>query len=251
VDNQTGEQGSALRVDNLYAGYGDIMAVSGVSLAVNRGEIVVLFGANGAGKTTTLSAIAGIVHVKSGQIVLDERDVTSVPVHRRVRLGVGLVQENKRIFRRRTVEQNLKLGCFWRYSRKEEIRAALEREFDRFPILRERRKNMAATLSGGEQQMLAISQALVARPTVLMLDEPSAGLAPEVVGRVFNSIAELKEEGMAILMVEQLVHQSLRIADRVGVLELGRVVLMQPASEISDVSEIQSLYFGARRFDRR
>jgi branched-chain amino acid transport system ATP-binding protein len=234
----------------LTAGYGDIRALWDLSLTVRAGEITVLFGRNGAGKTTALSTISGILKANAGSIRFNGRDVTSTPVHQRVRLGIALVQENKRIFRRRSVEENLRLGGFWRYPRKRDLSAAMEREFERFPILQERRRLPASTLSGGEQQMLAISQALLAQPSVLMLDEPSAGLAPEIVNRVLKAILELKEQGLGILLVEQLVHQALQIANHVGVLELGRLAMSKPANEVGGASEIQAVYFGTSQLDR-
>jgi branched-chain amino acid transport system ATP-binding protein len=159
-------------------------------------------------------------------------------------LGIGLVQENKRIFRRRTVEENLILGAFWRYRTRRELLGAVDAEYERFPILRQRRARVAGTLSGGEQQMLAIAQVLVAKPKVLMLDEPSAGLAPEIVGRVLRTIANLRETGMGILLVEQMIHGALEIADTIGVLELGRLAMSKPRRDIQDIDEIQRLYFG-------
>lgn len=238
-----------LAIEGLTAGYGDIGALWDLSLSVRAGEITVLFGRNGAGKTTALSTIAGILKATAGSIRLNGKEITSAPVHRRVRLGLALVQENKRIFRQRSVEENLRLGGFWRYPKKRELLAAMDREFERFPILNERRQLPASALSGGEQQMLAISQALLAEPSVLMLDEPSAGLAPEIVSRVLKAISDLKEQGLGILLIEQLVHQSLQIADQVTVLELGRLAMSKPASEVKGASDIEAVYFGTSQLD--
>lgn len=232
-----------LRVENVSAGYNDIRALWDVSLTVQKGEITVLLGRNGAGKTTLLSTIAGLLRATSGKIFLGDRDLTGLPANKRARGGVGLVQENKRIFRRRTVEENLQLGGFWRHRGKQRFAEAVEREYARFPILEERRTWQAGRLSGGEQQMLAISQALMAEPSVLMLDEPSAGLAPEILNRVWSAVAELRDAGLAIVLVEQVVHGPLEMADTVGVLELGRLVTLRPKSEIEGLDEIQKIYF--------
>lgn len=233
-----------LRLEDVSAGYDDLRALWDINLSVRSGEITVLLGPNGAGKTTLLSTIAGLLRTYSGKILFEGRDVTTLQAHTRARLGLGLVQENKRIFRRRTVEENLMIGGFWRYRRRRDLRAAIEAEYDRFPILRERRDKPAGTLSGGEQQMLAISQVVLAKPRVLMLDEPSAGLAPEIVRRVFSAVAALRDSGMAIILVEQVVHGPLEIADTIGVLDLGRLVLFKAKRDIEDISEIERLYFG-------
>ncbi|HUX87188.1 MAG TPA: ABC transporter ATP-binding protein [Chloroflexota bacterium] len=239
----------ALEVRGVFAGYGEICALWDFSLSVQPGEISVLLGRNGSGKTTALSAIAGIVKMSAGSIRLNGQELVRLPAYRRTRLGLALVQENKRIFRHRTVEENLRLGGFWRYGNGKELKAAMDRECERFPVLREKWKRPASTLSGGEQQMLGIAQALVSRPTVLMLDEPSAGLAPDIVNRVFACIAQLKTEGIAVLLVEQLVHQPLQLADHIAVLDLGRLALHKPAAEITDVSEIEDVYLGKREKD--
>ncbi|MEO5951966.1 MAG: ABC transporter ATP-binding protein [Chloroflexia bacterium] len=235
---------AALDVRGITAGYGDIRALWDFSLSLQPGKVTVLFGRNGAGKTTALSALAGVVKVGAGSIKLGEREISGLPPYKRARLGLALVQENRHIFRRRTVEENLRLGGFWRYKSRRELDNAMEREYARFPVLLEKKKHPASTLSGGEQQMLAIAQALVASPLVLMLDEPSAGLAPVIVSQVFSTIARLKEEGIAILLVEQMVHQALQIADQVAALELGRLVIDKPASEVKGAGEIEDVYFG-------
>jgi branched-chain amino acid transport system ATP-binding protein len=232
-----------LRIEGVSAGYHDIRALWEVSLTVRAGEVSVLLGRNGAGKTTLLSTVAGLLRATTGRIVLDGQDLTGLPAHKRARAGLGLVQENKRIFRRRTVEENLQLGAFWRYRSKQQLADAMEREYERFPILHERRSWQAGRLSGGEQQMLAISQALVAQPSVLMLDEPSAGLAPEIMNRVWAAVADLRDAGLAIILVEQVVHGPLEIADTVGVLELGRLVMSRRKDELKDLDEIQRVYF--------
>jgi branched-chain amino acid transport system ATP-binding protein len=233
-----------LRLEHVSAGYHDIRAVWDLDLSVRSGEVFVLLGRNGAGKTTVLSTIAGLLRATTGTVTLEGRDITRQSTPARTRLGIGLVQENKRIFRRRTVEENLILGAFWRYRTRRELQGAVDAEYERFPILRQRRARVAGTLSGGEQQMLAIAQVLVAKPKVLMLDEPSAGLAPEIVGRVLRTIANLRETGMGILLVEQMIHGALEIADTIGVLELGRLAMNKPRRDIQDIDEIQRLYFG-------
>jgi len=226
------------------AGYGDITAVWDLSLALAPGRIVALLGRNGAGKTTTLSALAGLLAVSRGTIELDGKDITGLPAYKRVDLGVGLVPENKQIFRQLSVEKNLMVGAYSLRRSRRAVREGVERELARFPALSERRHHVAGSLSGGQQQMLAIAQALVPRPSVLMLDEPSAGLAPAIVSRMFSTIVELKSDGIAILLVEQLAERALEIADEVVVLDVGRVVLHQDASDGKDLKVLEAAYFG-------
>lgn len=235
-----------LDVENLSSGYGDIRALWDVTLEVEPGRATVVLGRNGAGKTTLLSAIAGLLPPWTGAIRFDGRDITRERAHQRVKLGFSLVQEGKRVFRKRTVEENLRLAGYATLPRRA-IASAVEQQFERFPILKQRRNLAAATLSGGEQQMLAIAQALIPRPRLLMLDEPTAGLAPTVLHRVFDTIAGLKEEGFAILLVEQVVHAALQIADDVYVLELGRVAYRAGKTEAQDIKSIEDVYFGAEK----
>jgi len=233
---------SLLVVDDLSAGYGDIRATWGVSLTVDAGKITALLGRNGAGKTTTLLAIAGVLRARTGSVTLGGRDITSVSAHQRTRLGVALVQENKRIFRQRTVDQNMMLGayCLPRRAR----RASIEAAYERFPVLAERRDSRAGALSGGQQQMLAIAQALASQPKVLMIDEPSGGLAPVIVRDVMETIRELSADGIAILLVEQLVEQALQIAHHAVVLDNGKVVLSGPSAELGGAAELRDVYLG-------
>jgi branched-chain amino acid transport system ATP-binding protein len=233
-----------LEVHDLATGYGDIRAVWDVSLQVASGEVTVLLGRNGAGKTTTLRAVAGLNRADAGSITFDGRDITGLPAHRRVAAGIGLVQEGKRIFRRRTVEENLLLGGYTRGLSRRKLRAELDPVYAMFPVLADRRHTAAGQMSGGQQQMLAIGQALVAKPSLLMLDEPSGGLAPAIVAEVMAAVATLKETGIGVLLVEQAVTAAFEVADRVTVLDVGRVVLDRPASEISDAGALTEAYFG-------
>ena len=233
----------ALQVDGAAVAYGDLRAVWDASLSVGAGRITALIGRNGAGKTTTLSAILGLLPLRSGRIRLAGTDLRGVTTHRRARMGMGAVLENKRVFRQRTVEENLLLGGFWHYRNRRDMARAVEKACDRFPVLGQKRRMPAATLSGGEQQMLAIAQALMPEPRVLMLDEPSAGLAPAIVESVFESIVAVRSDGLAVLLVEQMVDQALAIADDVVVMELGRTVVNRPVDEV-DIAEIERVYLG-------
>ena len=212
-----------LRAASIAAGYGDVRAVWDVSLAVRPGQVLAMFGPNGAGKTTTLMTLAGLIRPDSGQIWLDGEEITGVDPVRRSRMGIGYVEEGKRIFRQRSVEENLRLGGSNLKSGKR-LRESVDRQYAHFPVLAKMRGQRAASLSGGQQQMLAIGQALVAEPRVLLLDEPSSGLAPMLVTEILRVIKGLAEAGLAVLLVEQLVSQALAIADDVTVLDRGRVV---------------------------
>jgi branched-chain amino acid transport system ATP-binding protein len=235
-----------LVVDKLTAAYGDIVAVRDVSLTVEPGQVLLVLGRNGAGKTTLLNAIAGLLPSRGGTVSIDGSPVQKMAAHMRAAQGIGFVQAGKRVFGRMSVEQNLELGF---YSRRRGDRAempqALERAFERFPLLRERRKSAANSLSGGQQQMLAIGQALMPDPQVLMLDEPSAGLAPVIVQELMTTISGLRAEGKGVLLVEQAVFDALPIADSIAILEHGEVAISGPASEVGDVSEIQDVYLGS------
>ena len=236
-----------LSVDGIASGYGDIQVLRQVSVQVWAGRISVLLGSNGAGKTTTLRAAAGLNRVSAGSVRLLGRDVTAVPAPARVRMGLGFVMEGKRLFHRRTVEDNLLLGGYSVLRSRRALRHRAETMYERFPVLGERRRSRAGELSGGQQQMLAIAQALMAEPRVLLLDEPSAGLAPVIVLQVMAIVEELKKEGLGVLLVEQAAEEAVRIADHVTVLDVGRVVVDRPAREIEDVSVIRSAYLGGRR----
>lgn len=234
-----------LEVNGLSAGYGDLRATWDVSLAVCPGQITAVLGRNGAGKTTTMLAIAGVLKPKSGSIRFRDADITERSAAERTRLGLSLVQENKRIFRQRSVDQNLMLGayCLPRRARRKSVDAA----YDRFPLLAARRDHRAGALSGGQQQMLAIAQALASQPTVLMIDEPSGGLAPVVVAEVMRAVDELKREGLGILLVEQLIDQALGVADGLVVLDNGRVVLASNVSDLAGTDELRDVYLGIRQ----
>lgn len=234
----------ALVVSDLVTGYGQLKVVRGLSLTCRSGELTVLLGRNGAGKTTTLSAIAGLLPTMSGTVALHGEVQTGSTV-KRVKAGLGLVQEGKRVFRSRTVEENLRLGGYVVRRRRGAIDEGLARAYERFPILKEKRTQMAASLSGGQQQMLAIAQALMPQPTVLMLDEPSAGLAPSIVEEVFGEIAGLTKEGLCVLLVEQLIDHSLAVADRVAVLDRGRITIDTDVAGLGSWDTLRESYLGA------
>jgi len=232
-----------LRVCNVHAYYGNIHALKGISLKVEEGEIVTLLGANGAGKSTTLNTICGLLKPRSGEIFLEGRPIHTLPAHRVVGLGVAQAPEGRRIFSRLTVQENLEMGAFPRDD-KEGIRQDMERVFALFPRLKERRKQLGGTLSGGEQQMLAIGRALMAHPRLLLLDEPSMGLAPLLVEEIFRVVQQLNAEGTTILLVEQNALMALSVARRGYVLETGRVVLEGTAAELRENPEVQRAYLG-------
>jgi len=211
-----------LDVKDLTCGYGDITVVRSLSLTARPGEVLALLGRNGAGKTTTLKAIAGLIRADSGQILVEGASVGKLPPYRRVARGLAFVQEGKRVFRERSVEENLVLGAFTSRVKRREMEARVQEAFDRFPVLGQKKAQAAGDLSGGQQQMLSIAQALMRRPRVLLLDEPSAGLAPAIVGEVYETIASLRDEGMTVLLVEQAVGWAASVADRIAVMSLGR-----------------------------
>jgi branched-chain amino acid transport system ATP-binding protein len=208
----------------LRAGYGDVTALWSLDLHVWPEQVTALLGRNGAGKTTALNALAGLLSARSGTVVLNGEDVTGVPCYDRVKRGISLVQEGRRIFGKKTVEENLRLGAYARRLSRSELAEALEAAYWRFPILRERRRSIASSLSGGQQEMLAIAQALVAQPRILMLDEPTAGLAPAICDDVFDTVRSLADEGIGVLLVDQQIERVLQLADHAHLLELGRVV---------------------------
>jgi branched-chain amino acid transport system ATP-binding protein len=238
-----------LDVKNLATGYGDIRAVWDVSLSVNTGELTAVLGRNGAGKTTLLRAIAGLNKVGKGSISYRGDDISSLPAHRRVGLGMGLVQDGKRVFRRLTVQENLFLGGYTLGIGRRKLPDKLVRIYDIFPALGERQKVVVGQLSGGQQQMVAIGQALMAEPSLLMLDEPSGGLAPSIVDEVMAILVTLKKAGMGILLVEQQVEAAIDVADHVVVLDIGRVILDAPASELVDLDVLKEAYFGSAKLD--
>ena len=232
-----------LRVDYLSVAYGVIEALHGISLEVDEGEIVALIGSNGAGKTTTLNAISGIVPARSGKIVFAGRPIQGTPAPKVVGLGISQVPEGRHIFAEMTVQENLELGAYLRRDLAG-VRQDADYVFDLFPILRERRHQVAGTLSGGEQQMLAIGRALMARPRLLLLDEPSMGLAPLLVQQVFAILETINAQGTTILLVEQNAHMALKVAQRAYVLETGRIALAGGASELAASPEVQRAYLG-------
>jgi branched-chain amino acid transport system ATP-binding protein len=235
---------TVLSVQHIAAGYGDLRVVWDVSFEVRAGEVTSVLGRNGAGKTTTLRTIAGLNRATAGSIEFEGRAVTGERTHRRVRRGIGLVQENKRIFRRRTVEENLLLGGYSTGAGRRRLREGTEQVYDLFPALRDRASTTAGELSGGQQQMLAIGQALMGRPRLLMLDEPSAGLAPAIVSEVMAAVKRLKESGLGILLVEQAVEAAMSVSDQIIVLDVGRVVMAGAATDIDDLGVLRDAYFG-------
>ncbi len=234
-----------LEIESLEVNYGAVRAVRGVSLSVRAGELVTLLGANGAGKSSTLMAIAGATRTAAGRVLLDDTDVTGAAPEEMVRRGVAAVPETRDVFPDLTVEQNLQLGAFTRRRDQAGVLSDCREFFERFPILAERRRLPAGNLSGGEQQMLVIARALMSRPSVLLLDEPSLGLAPLVVDQIFEMIRDLKEAGLTILLVEQNAAKALAVSDRAYVMRLGRIEVEGAASEIADATELKSLYLGA------
>jgi branched-chain amino acid transport system ATP-binding protein len=239
-----------LRVRNVHVGYGAIAALRGVSLEVNEGEVVALIGANGAGKSTLLRTISGILTPSRGDVSFEGRTLRGMGEDRIVRRGILHVQEGRGILTRMTVQENLEMGAYGR-SDKRAIREDMEAVLDKFPVLRERRKQFGATLSGGEQQMLAIGRALMARPKLLMLDEPSLGLAPLLVREIFRTIMDFKREKRTILLVEQNARKALQCADRGYVLETGRIVLTGSGDDLLRSDEVQAAYLGGARHGLR
>jgi branched-chain amino acid transport system ATP-binding protein len=233
-----------LEVNEIHAHYGGIEALRGVSLSVEEGEVVTLIGSNGAGKSTTLRAITGLTPASSGSVVIDGEDVTRVPAHEIVDRGIALSPEGRHCFSRMSVRENLDLGAY-RRRRDTSVADDLERVFGLFPRLKERQKQKAGTMSGGEQQMLAIGRALMAKPKVLLLDEPSMGIAPILVQRIYETIAEINRGGMTILLVEQNANYALDISSRGYVLETGRVVLEGESATLRTDPEVQRAYLGA------
>lgn len=232
-----------LEIKDLDVHYGVIQALKGISFHVNDGEIVTLIGANGAGKTTTLRAISGLEKATKGSIILNGEDITKLPAPKRVAKGISQAPEGRRIFPGMSVLENLELGAFLRKD-KDGIQKDIESVYERFPILGDRKKQMAGTLSGGEQQMLAIGRALMSKPEILLLDEPSMGLAPLLVKEIFNIIKEINEAGTTVLLVEQNASMALSIADRAYVIETGAIGITGTGEELSKSDEIIKAYLG-------
>ena len=238
-----------LVVKGIEAGYGAIQVLKGVDLEVKTGEIVTLIGANGAGKSTLLATISGILIPNKGQILFKEKNIVRMPPHKIVRQGISLIQEGREIFTEMTVLENLLMGGFTRDS--EDSKPSLMEVFKIFPVLEQRQHQLGKTLSGGEQQMLAIGRALMAKPTLIMMDEPSLGLAPLLVNEVFSRIQELKSEDVAILLVEQNARKALKIADRGYVLENGNIVLQGSGDELYSNQKVQEAYLGGKRTEKQ
>ena len=234
--------GTLLSVQDLHVYYGSIHAIKGVSFEVHEGEIVTLIGANGAGKSTTLNTIAGILKPRSGNIEFEEKSIVGVPAHKVISHGMALCPEGRRVFQQLTVEENLEMGGYTRT--KDEIAESLQDVYQRFPRLKERYKQVAGTLSGGEQQMLAMGRALMSRPKLLMLDEPSMGLAPILVEQIFEIIKELHAAGTTILLVEQNARMALSTADRAYVLETGTISMNGDAKDLLHDERVRKAYLG-------
>lgn len=232
-----------LEVKDIEVFYGVIQAIKGISFEVNEGEVIALIGANGAGKTTTLQTITGLISPKKGQIFFEGQEITHVPAHKIVSMGMAHVPEGRRVFAQLSVLDNLKLGAFTRKD-KEEIEETLIRVYKRFPRLEERKNQIAGTLSGGEQQMLAMGRALMSHPKIILMDEPSMGLSPIFVNEIFDIIQEVSKSGTTVLLVEQNAKKALAIADRGYVLETGKIVLEGKASDLLNDDSIKKAYLG-------
>ena len=230
-----------LKVDGINVYYGNIHALHDISFTVNKGEIVTLIGANGAGKSTNLKTISGLLRTKTGDIVFKDKSIKTMAPHKIVGQGLAHVPEGRRIFLRMTVQENLEMGAF---TRKDDISDTLENIYERFPRLKERRKQIAGTLSGGEQQMLAMGRGLMIHPKLLMLDEPSMGLAPILVEQIFDIIRELHKSGTTILLVEQNAGMALSVADRAYVLETGKITLSGTGEDLANSEQVKEAYLG-------
>ena len=232
-----------LEIKDLKVSYGMIQAIKGISFEVNKGEVIALIGANGAGKTTILHTITGLLNADSGSVTYEGKDITRMPGHKIVSMGIAHVPEGRRVFANMTVLQNLKLGAYTRKD-KAEIAETLEMVYTRFPRLKERKNQLAGTLSGGEQQMLAMGRALMSHQQIILMDEPSMGLSPIFVNEIFDIIEEVSKSGTTVLLVEQNAKKALSIADRAYVLETGNIVLDGKASELLDNDSIKKAYLG-------
>lgn len=232
-----------LEINNLEVHYGVIHALKGISFEVNEGEIIALIGANGAGKTTTLHTISGILQASSGNIIYDGKDITKVQAHKIVNLGISQVPEGRRVFAQLSVLENLKLGAFIRKD-KDGIEEDLHNIYERFPRLEERKNQLAGTLSGGEQQMLAMGRALMSRPRIILMDEPSMGLSPIYVSEIFDIIKSINKDGTTVLLVEQNAKKALSIADRAYVLETGMIALSGDAKDLMNNDTVKKAYLG-------
>ncbi|WP_369910062.1 ABC transporter ATP-binding protein [Limnohabitans sp. MMS-10A-192] len=234
-----------LKLQDIRISYGAIEAVKGVNLEVREGEVVTIIGANGAGKSTLLKSIVGLEKPQSGTIHFNGQDITHTPAHKRVGMGVALSPEGRGVFPDQTVRENLMLGAYAHQGNPAQVEALIEREFQRFPRLKERQNQLAGTMSGGEQQMLAISRALMSEPKLLLLDEPSLGLAPLIIAEIFRSIRQLSASGLTILLVEQMANQALSVAERAYVLETGKITLQGSGSDLLKDPAVRAAYLGA------
>ena len=234
-----------LRLNSVNVSYGAIQAVRDVSIEVPKGEVVTIIGANGAGKSTLLKSIVGLEPVTNGQVFLDGQDITSTPAHRRTGMGVALSPEGRGVFSDQSVRDNLLLGAYSKKANAAQTEQRIEHFFGLFPRLRERQEQAAGTMSGGEQQMLAIARALMSEPKLLLLDEPSLGLAPLIIKDIFNTIRTLRETGLTILLVEQMANQALAVADHAYVLETGRITHQGKGSDLLNDPKIRAAYLGA------
>lgn len=232
-----------LEIKDLEVNYGVIKAIKGVSFDVNEGEIIALIGANGAGKTTILHTITGLIQAKKGSIVFDGKELTKTPPHKIVSMGMAHVPEGRRIFQQLSVLENLKLGAYTRKD-KSEIASTLKMVYERFPRLEERKNRVAGTLSGGEQQMLAMGRALMSKPRIILMDEPSMGLSPLLVSEIFDIIKVINESGTTVLLVEQNAKKALSIADRAYVLETGKITLSGDAKDLINDESVKKAYLG-------
>ena len=232
-----------LEVKNLQVYYGVIQAIKDVSFTVNEGEVIALIGANGAGKTTILHTITGLITAKSGEVLYEGVDLQKIPAHKIVSLGIAHVPEGRHVFAQLSVYENLLMGAFTRKD-KSEIEESLESAYKRFPRLRERKNQLAGTLSGGEQQMLAMGRALMSKPKIVLMDEPSMGLSPILVGEIFDIIQSISKSGTTVLLVEQNAKKALSIADRAYVLETGKIVLTDDAKKLMDNESVKKAYLG-------
>ena len=234
-----------LKLQDIRISYGAIEAVKGVTLEVREGEVVTIIGANGAGKSTLLKSIVGLEKPQSGTIHFQGQEITHVSAHKRVGMGVALSPEGRGVFPDQTVRENLMLGAYAHQGNPAHVQALIEREFQRFPRLKERQDQLAGTMSGGEQQMLAISRALMSEPKLLLLDEPSLGLAPLIIAEIFRSIRQLSASGLTILLVEQMANQALAVAERAYVLETGKITLQGLGSDLLKDPAVRAAYLGA------
>ena len=232
-----------LEVKDLEVYYGVIQAIKGISFHVDKGEIIALIGANGAGKTTTLHTVTGLISPKNGHVLFEGKDITKIPAHKIVSMGMAHVPEGRRVFAELSVYENLKMGAYTRKD-KNEIEESLKNVYKRFPRLEERKNQMAGTLSGGEQQMLAMGRALMSKPKIILMDEPSMGLSPIMVNEIFDIIRSVNESGTTVLLVEQNAKKALSIADRAYVLETGKIVLEGKAKDLLEDDSIKKAYLG-------